>query len=417
MNNDFRLISQLCHIGRISLKADVKYANIINGKKQIRTGELYMKYKKIALSLAVCLMTAFTLTLTSCGNPYSGVEITDYIEVADYKAMKVEPVTVSVTDDELQTEINSRLEAEKTVEDVTKGTVEDGDTINIDYSGSINGVKFDGGEEEGRDLTIGSGTFIDGFESGLIGAEVGTTKNIKVTFPENYSQADLAGKDAVFAVKINSKQEEKIPELDEKFVKENSDVDTVEEYKAEVKKELTESKEQQANAEKRSEVWQDLVDQSKMKQDDEGNDLYPEEQLQEAIDETTAMYEEVAQSNNMTLDDYIEQSLGLDKETFNTQLEEYCKMQVKQEMIMYYIADQEDIDVSRSDYKNYIKEILAQYGYTEESYEEANGKSYEDVAGKDNIKAATLSEKVAQFVVDNGIENSQKESEKSKESK
>ena len=165
------------------------------------------------------------------------------------------------------------------------------------------------------------------------------------------------------------------------------------------------------------EVWQDLVDQSKMKQDDEGNDLYPEEQLQEAIDETTAMYEEVAQSNNMTLDDYIEQSLGLDKETFNTQLEEYCKMQVKQEMIMYYIADQEDIDVSRSDYKNYIKEILAQYGYTEESYEEANGKSYEDVAGKDNIKAATLSEKVAQFVVDNGIENSQKESEKSKESK
>ena len=121
-----------------------------------------MKYKKIALSLAVCLMTAFTLTLTSCGNPYSGVEITDYIEVADYKAMKVEPVTVSVTDDELQTEINSRLEAEKTVEDVTKGTVEDGDTINIDYSGSINGVKFDGGEEEGRDLTIGSGTFIDG---------------------------------------------------------------------------------------------------------------------------------------------------------------------------------------------------------------------------------------------------------------
>lgn len=376
-----------------------------------------MKYKKLALSLAVCLVAVSTLTLTSCGNPYSGVEITDYIEVADYKDMKVEPIKVSVTDEELQTEIDSRLEEKKTVEDVTEGTVEDGDTINIDYSGSINGVKFDGGEETGRDLTIGSGTFIDGFESGLIGAKVGTTENIKVVFPDDYSNSDLAGKDAVFAVKINSKEVEKIPELDEDFVKANSDADTVDEYKAQVKEELTEQKEKEAEASKRNEVWQTLVEKSTMKQDDEGNDIYPEEQLQQVIDDTKAMYEEVAQSNNMTLDDYIEQGLGLDKDTFNSQVEEYAKMQVKQELIMYYIADEENIKVSRADYKAYIQDILAQYGYTEESYEEANnGKSYEEVAGKDNIKAATLSEKVAQFVVDNGIENTQKESEEQKKS-
>lgn len=376
-----------------------------------------MKYKKLALSLAVCMVAVLTFTLTSCGNPYSGLEITDYIEVADYKDMKVEPIKVSVTDEELQTEIDSRLEEKKTVEDVTEGTVEDGDTINIDYSGSINGVKFDGGEETGRDLTIGSGTFIDGFESGLIGAKVGTTENIKVVFPDDYSNSDLAGKDAVFAVKINSKEVEKIPELDEDFVKANSDADTVDEYKAQVKEELTEQKEKEAEASKRNEVWQTLVEKSTMKQDDEGNDIYPEEQLQQVIDDTKAMYEEVAQSNNMTLDDYIEQGLGLDKDTFNSQVEEYAKMQVKQELIMYYIADEENIKVSRADYKAYIQDILAQYGYTEESYEEANnGKSYEEVAGKDNIKAATLSEKVAQFVVDNGIENTQKKSDEQKKS-
>lgn len=367
-----------------------------------------MKRRKIFLSLGICLMTAFTFTLTSCGNPYSSINISDYIEIADYKDIKVAPVEVSVTDEDLTAEINKRLEEKKTVEDVTEGTVENGDTVNIDYTGSINGVKFDGGTEEGRNLTIGSGAFIDGFESGLVGAKVGTTKNIKVTFPENYSQEDVAGKDAVFAVKINSKQQEKIPALDEKFVKENSDSKTVEEYKEEVKKELTESKKKSAETAKKSEIWQDIVNKSTMKKDDDDKEKYPEEQLKKVVEDTKAMYEDIAKKNNLSLEDYIKQSLGMDEETFDKQIEEYAKMQVKNEMIMYYIAEKEDIQVSRSDYKQYVKDILAQYGYTEKSYKEANnGKSYEDVAGKDNIKAATLSDKVAQFIMDNGIKNNE----------
>ena len=368
-----------------------------------------MKGKKALLSLGLCVITACTLTLTSCGNPYSGVDIKDYMKVADYKEIKVEPVSVSVTDEEVTTEINSRLEAEKTVKDVKEGVVEDGDTVNIDYSGSINGVKFDGGEEKDVDLTIGSGQFIDGFESGLIGAEVGTTQNIKVTFPDNYSSEDVAGKDAVFAVKINSKQVEEIPKLTDDFVKDNSDVDTVKEYREVVKKELTESKQEQAEMNKKNEIWNEIIAQSKMKTDKKGNEKYPQEQLDQVIEDTKAMYEEIAQRNNMSLEDYALQTLGMDEKTFNSQLEEYAKMQVKHDMIMYYIAEQENIDVSRADYKAYVKDILAQYGYTEESYKEANnGKSYEEVAGKDNIKAATLSDKVAQFVLDNGIKNTEK---------
>ncbi len=376
-----------------------------------------MKCKRVLLSLLMCMTLVFTMTFTSCGNPYSKVDIEDYIDIYDYSKMETEPISVSVSDSDIETEIQSRLEENKTVTDSKEGTVEDGDTINIDYTGSIDGKKFSGGEETGRDLTIGSGTFIDGFESGLIGAKVGTTKNIKVTFPDDYSDSDLAGKNAVFAVKINSKEVETIPELDEDFVKEHSDVDTVEEYKKEVKKELKEEKEAAALYDKKNEIWNTLISESTIKKDDDDKEKYPEEQLKEAEDQLKDLYENLAKDQNMSLSDYLEQ-LGMTEDTFNEQAEEYAKTQVKHDMIMYYIADKEDIKISRSDKKEYVKNLLALYGYTEETYKKANnGKSYESVAGKDIIKAETLSDKVGDYILKLAIKNYEKSHEDSSDDK
>ncbi len=376
-----------------------------------------MKCKRVLLSLLMCMTLVFTMTFTSCGNPYSKVDIEDYIDIYDYSKMETEPISVSVSDSDIETEIQSRLEENKTVTDSKEGTVEDGDTINIDYTGSIDGKKFSGGEETGRDLTIGSGTFIDGFESGLIGAKVGTTKNIKVTFPDDYSDSDLAGKNAVFAVKINSKEVETIPELDEDFVKEHSDVDTVEEYKKEVKKELKEEKEAAALYDKKKEIWNTLISESTIKKDDDDKEKYPEEQLKEAEDQLKDLYENLAKDQNMSLSDYLEQ-LGMTEDTFNEQAEEYAKTQVKRDMIMYYIADKENIKISRSDKKEYVKNLLALYGYTEETYKKANnGKSYESVAGKDIIKAETLSDKVGDYILKLAIKNYEKSHEDSSDDK
>ncbi len=376
-----------------------------------------MKCKRVLLSLVMCMTLVFTMTFTSCGNSYSNVDIEDYIDVYDYSKMETEPISVSVSDSDVEEEIQSRLEENKTVTDSKEGTVEDGDTINIDYTGSIDGKKFSGGEETGRDLTIGSGTFIDGFESGLIGAKVGTTKNIKVTFPDDYSDSDLAGKNAVFAVKINSKEVETIPELDEDFVKEHSDVDTVEEYKKEVKKELKEEKEAEALDEKKTEIWNTLISESTMKKDDDGNEKYPEEQIKEVEDQMKALYEDMAKDQNMSLSDYLKQ-FNMTEDTFNEQVEEYAKSKVKRDMIMYYIADKEDIKISRSDKKEYVKNVLALYGFTEETYKKANnGKSYESVAGKDTIKTETLSDKVADYVVNLAIKNYEKSHEDSSKDK
>lgn len=362
-----------------------------------------MKKLKVLLSAGLCLM--ITLTMTSCGNPYSDIKFDDYIEVGTYEGLEITPITVEVTDAEVETEIQTRREEKKTTKNVKEGTVKEGDTINIDYVGSIDGVKFDGGEEEGRDLTIGSNTFIEGFEEGLIGAKVGTTQNIKVQFPENYSEESLAGKNAVFAVKINTLQVDEVPELDEEFVKENSDVETVEEYRALVKEELTKSKKAEQEATQRTQLWTQLISSSTIKTDKDGNEKYPQEELDRVVEETTSLYEDAAKKSNMTLEDYVTQNFGMDKETFDEQVEELAKIMVKEEMILYYIARNENIRVTDDEYDQFIEDTLTTYGYTEETFEEANnGKSYEKVVGKDYIKQEALKEKIQKWIVEHGKE-------------
>ncbi|MEG2283867.1 MAG: FKBP-type peptidyl-prolyl cis-trans isomerase, partial [Bacilli bacterium] len=193
-----------------------------------------MKKSKIIVSLAMALVVVFTLT--SCGAPYSGIKIEDYVKVADYKGLEKEKISVKVTDKEVTDEINSRLEAVTKTVKVTKGTVKDNDVILIDYVGTIDGKEFKGGSANDHSLTIGSGEFIDGFESGLVGVKVGTSKTLKLKFPKNYNSKELAGKDVTFKVKVKSKDVQKKPELNEDFIKENSKKSkTVAKYKEEVK--------------------------------------------------------------------------------------------------------------------------------------------------------------------------------------
>lgn len=360
-----------------------------------------MKRIKSILALGLCCL--LTLSLTSCGNPYSGVNFDEYIEVGEYKGLATEKISVSVTDSEVTSEIDSRRQAAAETKSVTEGTVKSGDTVNIDYVGSIDGAKFEGGEAEGYNLTIGSGTFIDGFEDQLIGMKVGTTKNIKVKFPDDYSKAELAGKNAIFAVKVNSLEKQVVPELNDEFAKKDSDGEakTVKEYKEFIKKYLTEQKTIQKEVAQRTDLWNKVVDNSKIKTDDKGNGKYPEEQLQATIDQYTKMYEEYAGASSITLEEFVQQNFGMDMDTFNKQLDELAKIVVKEEMIEYYIADKEGIKVSKDDKEAYVNDLLAQYGYTQESFEEANGESYEEVEGKENIEKAALKEKVQKFIVEN----------------
>lgn len=186
------------------------------------------------------------------------------IELGDYKGITVEYAEsteeVEVTDDEVETQVTTLLEENKTSEEIKDRAVKDGDIVNIDYEGTKDGVAFDGGTAEGYELTIGSGTFIDGFEDGLIGVEIGETTKLNLTFPEEYSNEDLAGQDVVFEVTVNSIRVENTPELTDDFVAENTEYKTVEEYKEGIKADLLSHKEWQVKLEKWSACWEVAVD-------------------------------------------------------------------------------------------------------------------------------------------------------------
>ncbi len=142
--------------------------------------------------MVLSLCVVFALGFSSCGKtPYSDVKLSDYIKMGDYKGLSVMAQPISVTDEEVDLEIENRLKAQSTTEEIKEGEVKDGDTAIITYEGTIDGKPFDGGSAEGYSLTIGSGQFIDGFESGLVGVKVGESKTLKLKFPENYGKEDL----------------------------------------------------------------------------------------------------------------------------------------------------------------------------------------------------------------------------------
>ena len=194
-----------------------------------------MKKKTFLLSLCLCLMLAFTgcSKNDSTADDNSTTENTTVasngeVTLGEYKGIEVVMESTDVTDAEIQVRLDNFVASNATVEEITDRTdVQDGDVANIDYVGKIDGEAFDGGSAEGTDLTIGSGTFIDGFEEQLVGATVGETIDINVTFPENYTSKDLAGKEATFTVTINSIGKSVTPELTDELVAANTDYATV----------------------------------------------------------------------------------------------------------------------------------------------------------------------------------------------
>ncbi|MBQ8738222.1 MAG: trigger factor [Clostridia bacterium] len=169
------------------------------------------------------------------------------VEIKDYKGIEVEKNVAEVTDEDVMADIDRTRQRNSRVVDVTDRAVQDGDIANINYEGFCDGVAFDGGKAEKYDLTIGSGSFIPGFEEQIIGHNIGESFDITVKFPEEYHSADLAGKDAIFKITLNGIKFNELPALDDEFVKDVSEFDTVDEYKADIKAKLEKKNEQDAD--------------------------------------------------------------------------------------------------------------------------------------------------------------------------
>ena len=277
-----------------------------------------------------------------------GVKATDYVTVCDYSALKIPKKEVKVSDSDVQTEIDTILSS---YNQVTDRKVKKGDTVNIDYKGMVDGKEFDGGTASGASLKIGSGTFIDGFEDGIIGMKKGQTKDLDLTFPEEYSSEELAGQEVVFKVTLQSFK--RAPELTDDWAAKNTDCKTAEDYKKEIRKTLEEEAKTSAQNTLRETAWNTVLSASEVKE-------YPQDDLDTAKTEFKTLYENYAKQGDMTLEDFVK-AQGISMDDFEEQSSQYAEYKVKQNLIVQGIMDAENMTLEDEKSLGIQNELIKSY--------------------------------------------------------
>ena len=321
-------------------------------------------------------------------------DASEYVTLGEYKDLTVEVTPVEVTDEQVMDKI-----ASETKQTLTEGTVESGDTVNIDYVGKIDGEEFDGGSAEGYDLEIGSCTFIDGFEDGIIGMQVGDTKDLELKFPEDYHSTDLAGKDVVFTVTVNSIS--RVPELTDEVADSVVEGMTAEAYQESVRQDLEDQAKESQKTEAEQKLLQAVYENATI-------DGYPEENLQYTIKRAKDYYEWLASMYGMSLDDYLK-NYGMTQDEFNEQIQPLAEEALGEEMTLLAIAKEENIEVSDEEYEAGLARYAEAQGMDDPSkLEEAYGENY--------IKNSLLQEKVLEFLYENATIEEVAETEAESES-
>lgn len=368
-----------------------------------------MKKRIIALTLIVSLVAVMGLTGCGSSKPFSKYDLSDYVKVGNYKGLEVEKIKVSVSNEEVDAQVKKNVEETKTTEKKKEGSVAKNDVVNIDYEGKINGKTFDGGSAEGYDLTIGKGGFIDGFEDGLVGKAVGSTQTLNLKFPKDYPKKEdinkeVAGKAVVFTVKINYISKDVVPEYNDAWVAKNSDVKTTAEYEKTVKDQLYKEKENKAKSQKIGELWKEIVDNTEVIK-------YPEEEVDTYVKEIEEQYKSAAKSYGMELKDFWKQQGFESEEAYNADNKKTAQAYVKEQMVMYYIAEKEDLSYTKDDEKK-LREAIEKAGYTEDTFKQYYGQDIDPY-----VEASLTFNAVGEFIYKNAKQVDKKTESTKKETK
>ena len=280
------------------------------------------------------------------------VETFPEIELADYSNIEVTQSPVEVSEDLVDARIQDEIKKNGVVQPVERA-IEIGDTVNIDFEGFKDEVAFEGGKAEGFDLKIGSKSFIPGFEEGLIGKEKGEEVDLNLTFPEEYQAEDLAGADVVFKVKINEIKEEKFPELDEDFVMDVSEFDTVEEYKESIRKEITEEIERNNEIELENQVIEEVIRRTDFE--------VPSQMVEDQLHDELHDYEHQLSHMGIDMKTYL-QITGSTIEDVKEQLRERATNKVKIDIILDNIIKTKTYEVSDEEIQKEYEDAAKQYG-------------------------------------------------------
>ena len=353
-----------------------------------------MRKNTILASAAAALLAVSVTACTSNDAAYlSGLKASNFVEPCDYSAIPVEESAPSVSDDYVNYVVQYQLSSSATTEEITdRDDVEDGDIVNIDYVGKKDGEEFDGGSATGYDLTIGSGSFIDGFEDGLIGHKVGETVDLDLTFPEDYSNSDLAGQSVVFTVTIHKIQQKVTPELTDDWVvsQDISGVSNVEEYNDYVYDQLMQQAQSSYDSDVQSKVAQYMVENSTYTQDP------PQKMIDRLVESAKTYYTNYATQYGMELDDFLTTFLGADEDDPEQVLTDNATDSAKELLVMKAIADKEGLNPSRTEFNTQLSSYAAQAGYS--SVDEF--KKSEDA---ESVRESLMLQNVLEFLQKNAV--------------
>lgn len=308
------------------------------------------------------------------------------INVKQYKGLEIKKVEAKVAAADVNAEIEKVREKNAVVEEITNRALKSGDISNIDFEGFCDGVAFEGGKAEKFDLTIGSNQFIPGFEEQLIGMKIGEEREINVKFPEEYHSKDLAGKDSMFKVKLNSIKEKKLAKIDDEFAKDVSEFQTLDEYKKDLKAKLLEAKKKQAEAEKETEVITKLVENV------EGD--IPDGMVETEIDNMLEQFNQNLAYQGLDIEKYCEY-MGSSKEKFRETLKPNALRDVKLKLALEFVKKAENVTVEEKDIDDKIIELSKQYGdgSAEHLLKNENARAYmrEQISQEKTLKIITES--------------------------
>ena len=327
------------------------------------------------------------------GKPFvftAEVALKPEVTLGVYKGVEVEKTDASVTDEEVDAAIERERESSARTVSVEDRAVQDGDMTTLDFEGFVDGVAFEGGKGENYPLTIGSNTFIPGFEEQLIGAELDKEVEVNVTFPGDYQAQELAGKPAVFKCTIKEIKEKQLPDLDDEFASEVSEFETLAEYKESVKKDLEEKKAEEAKLEKEDKVVDAIIAAAKM---DIPAAMLETQQRQMAED-----FAQRIQMQGISIDQYF-QITGLTRAAFLEQIKPQAQKRIQSRLVLEAVAKAENIGASDEEYNEEIKKMADAY---QMDIEEIN-----DMIGefeKKSIREDICIRKAADFVVENAVE-------------
>lgn len=291
-------------------------------------------------------------------NKENGVKLTakcttrPEVEVKDYKGIEVEKTVNAVTDEDVQKKLDELREKNARIVTVDDRAAENGDTVKIDFEGFKDGVAFDGGKAEDFDLELGSGQFIPGFEDQIVGHSTGEEFEINVTFPEEYQVKDLAGAAAVFKINLKSISKKELPELDDDMVKDSTDFDTVDEYKADVKTKLEEAAEKAADTKVEGDLFDKVIENMTAE--------IPDVMYDNRVNEMIAELEQRMAPQGISLDMYM-QFTGQTIDTIKRGYAEQAEKQVKLRLALEKIAEVENVEVTDEDLENEFKNLAETY--------------------------------------------------------